>query len=153
MTTAARIVASLKLPTREPTHVFSPVSIANLPDVRDDDSIEYGVASIDRSGRIADVGIVASMGWQVGERLKLTVQSRGILVQRSREGQNTLPQKRLLTIPVGLRRACGIRTIDRVFLVAAPAFEFVLIHSLATLDLMLVNYYSAQVGLVSKHDW
>jgi bifunctional DNA-binding transcriptional regulator/antitoxin component of YhaV-PrlF toxin-antitoxin module len=150
MTTAARIVASLRLPTREPSRVFSPVSIANLPNVRDDDSIEYGVASIDRSGRIADVGVAASMGWQVGDRLKLTVQGCGILVQRSQDGQSTLPQKRLLTIPVGLRRACGIRNVDRVFLVAAPAFEFVLIHSMATLDMMLVNYYGTQDRLASK---
>lgn len=147
MTTAAKIVAALRLPVISPSKLdIEPLSLGVLTRLRQDSSLEYAIASIDGSGRIADIGIVNSMGWKVGDGLELALQNGGVLIQRSTNSTTALAEKRRLAVPVGIRRSCGIRTGDRVLLVAAPEFGFVLIHTMATLDAMVVNHHASMVA-------
>lgn len=102
----------------------------------------YGMGRVDASGRVADRSIVQRLGWMHGDRLDITIVSGIVLIRPNPDGAFVLSSKPYVIIPAPVRRWCGISAGDKVLLAAAPESGVLVIHTMATLDTMIVNYHS-----------
>jgi hypothetical protein len=53
--------------------------------------VVYGLAHVDRSGRVADRTVTGALGWRGGDRLTLTAEAGVVVVRRDPSGLVTLP--------------------------------------------------------------
>jgi hypothetical protein len=95
------------------------------------EDVVYGIGRIDASGRVADQGLLAALGWRGGDRLTLTAEAGVVTARRDPGGMVTVPERTYLVIPAALRRRCGLAPGDRVLLAGAPADETLTAYSLA----------------------
>ena len=51
----------------------------------------YGLAHVDRSGRVADQTVTGALGWRGGDRLTLTAEAGVVVIRRDPSGLVTLP--------------------------------------------------------------
>jgi hypothetical protein len=87
--------------------------------------VVYGLARVDRSGRVADRTVTGALGWRGGDRLTLTAEA-GVVV--------TLPPRSCVPIPAALRHRCGLLPGDPVLLTAVPAEDTLTAYPLAVVD-------------------
>jgi hypothetical protein len=83
--------------------------------------VVYGLARVDRSGRVADRTVTSALGWRGGDRLTLTAEAGVVVIRRDPSGPLTLPPRSCVPIPAALRHRCGLLPGDPVLLTAAPA--------------------------------
>jgi hypothetical protein len=83
--------------------------------------VVYGLAHVDRSGRVADRTVTGALGWRGGDRLTLTAEAGVIVIRRDPSGLVTLPPRSCVPIPAALRYRCGLHPGDPVLLTAVPA--------------------------------
>jgi len=83
--------------------------------------VVYGLARVDRSGRVADRTVTGALGWRGGDRLTLTAEAGVIVIRRDPSGLVTLPPRSCVPIPAALRYRCGLHPGDPVLLTAVPA--------------------------------
>jgi hypothetical protein len=95
------------------------------------DGVVYGIGRIDASGRIADRAVTGAMGWRAGDLLTLTALAGVVTVRRDPGGMTAVGDRAYIPVPAPLRRRCGLRPGDRVFLAAAPASGTLTAYSLA----------------------
>jgi hypothetical protein len=93
--------------------------------------VVYGLARVDRSGRVADRSVTGALGWQGGERLTLTADSGVVIIRRDPLGPVTMPPRPCIPIPAALRHRCGLRPGDPVLLAAVPSEDTLTAYSLA----------------------
>jgi hypothetical protein len=120
----AQAAAVRTLPLTDP-----PVRPPALP--RD---VVYGLAHVDRSGRVADRTVTGALGWRGGDRLTLTASAGVVIIRRDPAGLVTLPPRSCVPIPAALRRRCGLLSGDPVLLTAVPAKDTLTAYSLAVVD-------------------
>jgi bifunctional DNA-binding transcriptional regulator/antitoxin component of YhaV-PrlF toxin-antitoxin module len=96
--------------------------------------VVYGLARVDRSGRVADRSVTSALGWRGGDRLTLTAEAGVVVIRRDPSGLVTLPPRSCVPIPAALRRRCGLLSGDRVLLAAVPAEDTLTAYSLAVVD-------------------
>ena len=65
--------------------------------------VVYGLARVDRSGRVADRTVTGALGWRGGDRLTLTAGAGVVVIRRDPSGLVTLPPRSCVPIP----RRCG----------------------------------------------
>jgi hypothetical protein len=53
--------------------------------------VVYGLAHVDRSGRVADRTVTGALGWHSGDRLTLTAEAGVVVVRRDPAGLVTVP--------------------------------------------------------------
>jgi len=53
--------------------------------------VVYGLAHVDRSGRVADRTVTGALGWRGGDRLTLTAEAGVVVIRRDPAGLVTLP--------------------------------------------------------------
>jgi hypothetical protein len=94
----------------------------------------YGLAHVDRSGRVADRTVTGALGWRGGERLTLTAEAGVVVIRRDPSGLVTLPPRSCVPIPAALRHRCGLLPGDPVLLTAVPAEDTLTAYSLAVVD-------------------
>jgi hypothetical protein len=83
--------------------------------------VVYGLAHVDRSGRVADRTVTGALGWRGGDRLTLTAEAGVVVIRRDPAGLVTLPPRSGVPIPAALRHRCGLLPGDPVLLTAVPA--------------------------------
>ena len=83
--------------------------------------VVYGLAHVDRSGRVADRTVTGALGWRGGDRLTLTAEAGVVVIRRDPSGLVTLPPRSCVPIPAALRHRCGLLPGDPVLLTAVPA--------------------------------
>jgi hypothetical protein len=105
---------------------------ARPPALRRD--VVYGLAHVDRSGRVADRSVTGALGWRDGDRLTLTAEAGVVIIRRDPAGLVTLPPRFCVPIPAALRHRCGLLPGDPVLLTAAPAEDTLTAYSLAVVD-------------------
>ena len=96
--------------------------------------VVYGLAHVDRSGRVADRTVTGALGWRGGDRLTLTAEAGVVVIRRDPSGLVTLPPRSCVLIPAALRHRCGLLPGDPVLLTAAPAEDTLTAYSLAVVD-------------------
>jgi hypothetical protein len=82
--------------------------------------VVYGLAHVDRSGRVADRTVTGALGWRSGDRLTLTAEAGVVVIRRDPAGLVTLPPRSCVPIPAALRHRCGLLPGDPVLLTAVP---------------------------------
>ena len=96
--------------------------------------VVYGLAHVDRSGRVADRTVTGALGWRGGDRLTLTAETGVVVIRRDPSGLVTLPPRSCVPIPAALRHRCGLLPGDPVLLTAVPAEDTLTAYSLAVVD-------------------
>jgi len=96
--------------------------------------VVYGLARVDRSGRVADRTVTGAVGWRGGDRLTLTAGAGVVVIRRDPAGLVTLPPRSCVPIPAALRHRCGLLSGDPVLLAAVPAEDTLTAYSLAVVD-------------------
>jgi bifunctional DNA-binding transcriptional regulator/antitoxin component of YhaV-PrlF toxin-antitoxin module len=96
--------------------------------------VVYGLAHVDRSGRVADRTVTGALGWRGGDRLTLTAEAGVVVIRRDPSGPVTLPPRSCVPIPAALRHRCGLLPGDPVLLTAVPAEDTLTAYSLAVVD-------------------
>ena len=96
--------------------------------------VVYGLAHVDRSGRVADRTVTGALGWRGGDRLTLTAEAGVVVIRRDPSGLVTLPPRSCVPIPAALRNRCGLLPGDPVLLAAVPAEDTLTAYSLAVVD-------------------
>ena len=94
----------------------------------------YGLARVDRSGRVADRTVTGALGWRGGDRLTLTAEAGVVTARRDPAGMAAMTAKPYIVIPAALRRRCGLEPGDRVLLAAVPADDTLTAYPLAVVD-------------------
>ena len=96
--------------------------------------VVYGLARVDRSGRVADRSVTGALGWRGGDRLTLTAEAGVVVIRRDPSGLVTVPPRSCVPIPAALRHRCGLLPGDPVLLAAVPAEDALTAYSLAVVD-------------------
>lgn len=143
-TTASDIVAALALPasrsrSAEPVR---PLPLTELHRLPRDTSMLYGIGPVDASGRVSERHIIHALEWKPGKHLDIVLIAHGLVIHATEDGPLVLPATQRLVIPVTARRHCDIETGDHVLLAAACEYGIVIVHTLAALDDMLVQYHA-----------
>ncbi|WP_103337250.1 hypothetical protein [Amycolatopsis sp. CA-126428] len=112
--------------------------------------MQYGLARIDASGRVADRSIVKTLGWRSGDRLAITVVESAVVVHRDPAGVFAVPPTPYLVLPAVVRRRAGVRAGDQLLVAVDSTCGVLVIHPLAALDTMLVGYHASLLG--GDHD-
>jgi hypothetical protein len=103
----------------------------------------YGLAVLDRYGRLADRALLGALGWGPGQRFDLTLLAGSVLATPCPGSPVRVGNDGYLRLPVGVRRACRLVAGDRVLLVAEPAAGRLLLHPPAALDALLDAHHTA----------
>ena len=96
--------------------------------------VVYGLARVDRSGRLADREVTGALGWRSRDRLTLTAEAGVVVIRRDPAGAVTLPPRCCVPIPAALRHRCGLLPGYPVLLTAVPAEDTLTAYSLAVVD-------------------
>ena len=124
---AARAPAAVRtLPLAVPPALTHPPALPG--------DVVYGLARVDRSGRVADRTVTGALGWRGGDRLTLTAEAGVVVIRRDPSGLVTLPPRSCVPIPAALRHRCGLLPGDPVLLAARPAEDTLTAYSLAVVD-------------------
>jgi hypothetical protein len=110
----------------------------------------YGLAVLDRYGRVADRALLRALGWEPGHTLELTLIGGSILTVPRPGGPVRVGHDGYLRLPIGLRRACDLAAGDRVLLVAEPSIHRLLLHPPAALDALLGDHHTALLQDVKR---
>lgn len=93
--------------------------------------VPYRTGRIDASGRVADQGVLAALGWAGGDLLTMTADVGVVTARRDPGGMVAVPERACLVIPAALRRRCGLKPGDQVLLAGSPADDTLTAYSLA----------------------
>ena len=103
----------------------------------------YGLAVLDRYGRLAERTALRALGWGPGQQLTLTLLAGSILATPCSGSTVRVGNDGYLRLPVGVRRACRLVARDRVLLVTEPPAGRLLLHPPAALDALLDAHHTA----------
>jgi hypothetical protein len=119
-----------------------PLPVPALParPVRD---LRYGLAVLDRYGRVADRATLSALAWGPGQALALTLTAGSVLAVVGPDPSVRVGNDGYLRLPIGVRRACGLTAGDRVLLVAEPGAGRLLLHPPAALTALLATHHAA----------
>lgn len=109
----------------------------------------YGLAVLDRYGRLAERAVLRALGWAPAQALSFAVVLRSVLVVPATEARSRIGADLYLRLPVGVSRACRLAAGDRVLLVADPTASRLLLHPPVALDALLAAHHTAMIGGVT----
>jgi hypothetical protein len=122
-----------------------PLPLPPVPTPRTNTAV-YGLAAVDRRGRIADHAIVHALGWHPGTRLDIR-ETRGLLlIHADPHGVFSVTNQGHLRLPAPVRHHCCLVPGDRVLLAAHPDRDLLVLHPPAALDDMLAQRHAALLG-------
>jgi hypothetical protein len=105
----------------------------------------YGLAVLDRYGRLAERSVLRALGWRPGRTLALTLLAGSVLAVPRAGSPVRIGNDEYLRLPVGMRRACHLVAGDRVLLVADRAAGRLLLHPPAALDALLDAHHTTML--------
>lgn len=103
----------------------------------------YGLAVLDRYGRLAERALLLALGWAPSLTVRLTVVTGSVVVKPDAGGPSKIGADLYLRLPVGVRRACRLVAGDRVLLVADPFADRLVLHPPVALDALLAAHHAA----------
>lgn len=120
-----------------------PIPLLPCPSARE---AVYGLATLDRYGRLADRTVLRALHWGPGHPLALTLVFGSVLVVAHDDATARVGNDEYLRLPVGVRRACRLVPGDRVLLVADPPAGRLLLHPPGALGALLDAHHAAILG-------
>lgn len=109
----------------------------------------YGLAVLDRYGRLAERALLHALGWTRAQALDFAVVRGSVLVVPAAAARSKIGADLYFRVPVGVRRACRLEAGDRVLLVADPVAGQLVLHPPVALDALLTAHHAAMtVGIV-----
>jgi len=117
--------------------------LATLPSER---PILYGMAALDGGGRIGDRRILRALDWPPDHPLDITSVGDAVLVRPDENGAYRRPSGLLALLPAPVRHWCLLSPGDRVLLVADLERDVLVVHSMATLDRLVLAHHAAVFG-------
>jgi hypothetical protein len=105
--------------------------------------VVYAVSAVDKSGRVADRGIVRALGWAPGTRLDIREQAGVIVASAAVGGTGRVDGRGHLRLPLAVRRWCRLAAGDRVLLAADRAMGVLRAYPPAALDRLLADARAA----------
>lgn len=110
----------------------------------------YGLAVLDRYGRLAERAVLHALGWAPAQALSFEVVVGSVLVEPATMARSRIGADLYLRLPVGVRRACRLAAGDRVLLVADPNAGRLLLHPPVALDAVLTGHHAAMIVGVTQ---
>jgi hypothetical protein len=106
----------------------------------------YAVTTVDARGRLADRSPLRALHWVAGLRVEVTPTPESISVTPSSAGRDMITLQGHIRLPARVRRACGLRTGDRLLVVAHPADDLLTAYTMSTLDALFHQHALAAGG-------
>ncbi|MEW2505989.1 hypothetical protein AB0878_36570 [Amycolatopsis sp. NPDC047767] len=119
-----------------------PVPVVREPST----ALGYGIARIDRSGRLCVRPVLDRLGWSGAVRLAAAVVGTSVVMHPASDGVFALGSRRTLVLPVILRRRCGLSAGDGVLLAADPVRGVLVVHPLRSLERLVLGYHASLLG-------
>ena len=104
------------------------------------------VSRLDHSGRVGDHVLLTALGWQPGDRHDIHQAPHGAELHRSPAGRFRIDSRGNVFVPAGTRKLLGLRSGDRVVLVASPSTGTLHIHPVGIVTALLANLYRQSAG-------
>ncbi|MGY2092376.1 hypothetical protein [Nocardia gipuzkoensis] len=86
-------------------------------------------ATIDQRGRLSDRSVIRKLGWEPGYSLALTAHEHAVIIEPSEDGKWTIGPTGYLHLASAIRRRCGIRSGDRLLLVASLTMQRLVVYT------------------------
>ncbi len=106
-------------------------------------------AKVDHSGRVGDRVLLDALGWRPGDRHGVRLIRHGVELYRSPSGRFRVDARGNVFLAAATRNLLGVRSGDRVVLVAALNTKRLLIHPIAVVTALLANLYRESVAVDS----
>jgi hypothetical protein len=97
------------------------------------------VSPVDKSGRVADRGIVRALGWAPGTRLDIREQRGVVAVAAASDGVYRVDARGHVCLPLAVRRWCAITTGTRILFAADVVSGLLRGYPEAALDVLLAT--------------
>jgi hypothetical protein len=123
-----------------------PLPLPPVPAPTDGGSNVFGVATLDRSGRIAETTVMAALGWGVGTRLDIRVKAGLVLIAADPHAVFRMSRPSQVRIPAGARDWCGLTAGSRVLLTADLHAALLVVHPPTALATMVSQFHAAMLG-------
>jgi AbrB family looped-hinge helix DNA binding protein len=104
------------------------------------------VSRLDHSGRVGDHVLLTALGWLPGDRHDVRRAPHGAELYRSLAGRFRIDSRGNVFVPAGTRKLLGLRSGDRVVLVASPSTGTLHIHPVGIVTALLANLYRQSPG-------
>jgi hypothetical protein len=145
----ATVVPALLPPLRRPADAAErrrpgarPLPAPVFP-ARPERDLRFGLAVLDRYGRVADRATLRTLAWGPGQALALSLTAGSVLAVAGPDPSVRVGNDGYLRLPVGVRRACHLTAGDRLLLVAEPDAGRLLLHPPAALTALLTAHDAA----------
>lgn len=104
------------------------------------------VSRLDHSGRVGDHVLLTALGWNPGDRHDIHRTPHGAELYRSPAGRFRIDSRGNVFVPAATRKLLGLRSGDRVVLVALPRIGTLHLHSVGVVTSLLANLYRQSAG-------
>ena len=102
-----------------------------------------GMGRLDSAGRIVDGVIVDPLHWRAGTRVHISTVAGVVLIRRDPDGLQAVTAKPGVTIPVAIRRGCGLLAGDRVLLAAIDSHDLLIAYPPRVVTTMVASWHAA----------
>jgi hypothetical protein len=106
----------------------------------------YGMAAIDRDGRLTEAVVIPVLGWRPGTRVDIRVCGGLVLVTADPHAAFRVTRPGQVRLPATVRHWCGLTAGSRVLLVADPAVGRLVVHPPAAIDAMISGSHAVALG-------
>lgn len=110
------------------------------------DDLLLAVSRLDHSGRVGDHVLLTALGWLPGDRHDVRRAPHGAELYRSPAGRFRIDSRGNVFVPAPTRKLLGLRSGDRVVLVASPGTCTLHIHPVGIVTALLANLYRQSAG-------
>lgn len=135
------VIAAIVPPTQSSTSVSRPrvgrvLPVPELASRRSRTTV-YGLAAVDRWGRITDRLVLRALAWTAGTRLAIGERGGIVALTADPDGPVAVTRQGHLRLPVHVRRWCALAPGARVLLAAEPADSLLVVYPPAALDALV----------------
>lgn len=130
----------------QPSAVSLPVPVLPQPAMWSGSSLLVGMAAVDHSGRLRDQALLAVLGWNPGDRVAIRAYAQMAVLSRDVQGPFVIDSRGQVFLPASTRALFRVDTGDRVVLVTARESGVLMVHPVAVVAELLMDYYSSRAG-------
>jgi len=106
---------------------------------------------MDRSGRIHERILLHELGWDPGTRLDMDTMHGLIVIAATSTGQHSIDHRGAISLPVALRRLCGIECGPPLVLAAAIPEQVMVVHPATVVAHLLAIHYTDLIHTDQDH--
>ncbi|WNV84710.1 AbrB/MazE/SpoVT family DNA-binding domain-containing protein [Umezawaea sp. Da 62-37] len=104
------------------------------------------MATLDNGGRVCERRIMQALDWRPNQRLDVSLVQDAILMRPAPRGAGRVQSGRRASIPAPIRHWCLLSPGDRVLLVADLERDVLVVHSMTTLDRLVLAHHASVLG-------